>query len=412
MTRFSLNTSAVAGVFGGEEAVASMATVHVYEHRKWLGWYNSPGSYTVARRYSLLSSFSGVILGTHTNLATLFELDGCKGPKFRAAHSGSILDETSHLAALFSKECSDLLGEEVQGRKTQQIGVTVADFHHVPDEHMYPERLDTASPFVALIPIAVSIGTSVACAYSQDWYSFSMILLGTIASGVSCLVIGSGKLTFTHPKAADGCPPGDGVLGTDREIAVLRGPEGAVNCITRGRFSLSFTSESLYGNIGWCSTLLMVQFVAQLLLIPQGTLLGQSLFLISLAVSWAYNLWLSALDKEKLQRAMLMERVLRQPRLKKYLLGTRTSMAVFVTLLLKPEEPRLLLDHLICNDTPVWNSFKETISQRMCSTEKKLLFDPPDQDRPTTISEEKLWRALYADAQSAYEAFLEQCKVQ
>ncbi|KAI5993524.1 hypothetical protein EDD15DRAFT_2265805 [Pisolithus albus] len=28
-----------------------MATVHVYEHRKWLGWYNSPGSYTVASRY-------------------------------------------------------------------------------------------------------------------------------------------------------------------------------------------------------------------------------------------------------------------------------------------------------------------------------------------------------------------------
>lgn len=416
MTNFSLNTSGVAGVFGGEEAVATMATVHVYEHRKWLGWYNSPGSYTVAKRYGLLANsrfFSGIFPGIHTDPATLFELDGWRGPKFRAAHSGSILDETGHLASLFLKECSDLPADAVPGRQTKQIGVTVAELHHVPEEHMYPQPLDMASPIVALIPITVSIGTSVTCAYFHDWFSFSMILLGTIASGVSCLVIGSGKLTFTHPKAADGCPPGDGVLGTDKEIAVLRGPEGAVNCITRGKFSLLFSSEPHYDNIGWCSVLLMIQFVGQLLLIPQGSLFGQSLFLASLAVSWAYNLWLSALDKEKIQRAMLMTRVLRRPKMKRYLLGTRTSMAVFVTLLLKPEEPRLILDHLISNDTPLWNSFKETISQRLCTMEKeKLHFDPPDQHRPSTVSDEKLWRTLYGDAQSAYKAYLEYCRAQ
>lgn len=85
--------------------------------------------------------------------------------------------------------------------KTQQIGVTVVDFHHVPDEHMHPEHLNTASPLAALIPITVNIGTAVACVYFRDCYSFSMILLGTIASGISCLVIGSGKFTFTRPKA-------------------------------------------------------------------------------------------------------------------------------------------------------------------------------------------------------------------
>ncbi|KAI6152515.1 hypothetical protein BKA82DRAFT_4111833 [Pisolithus tinctorius] len=384
MTNFSLNTSGVAGVFGGEEAVATMATVHVYEHRKWLGWYNSPGSYTVAKRYGLLAN------------SRFFSARWMEGPKFRAAHSGSVLDETGHLASLFLKECSDLPADAVPGRQTKQIGVTVAELHHVPEEHMYPEPLDMASPIVALIPITVSIGTSVTCAYFHDWFSFSMILLGTIASGVSCLVIGS-----------------DGVLGTDKEIAVLRGPEGAVNCITRGKFSLLFSSEPHYDNIGWCSVLLMIQFVGQLLLIPQGSLFGQSLFLASLAVSWAYNLWLSALDKEKIQRAMLMTRVLRRPKMKRYLLGTRTSMAVFVTLLLKPEEPRLILDHLISNDTPLWNSFKETISQRLCTMEKeKLHFDPPDQHRPSTVSDEKLWRTLYGDAQSAYKAYLEYCRAQ
>ncbi|KAI6115183.1 hypothetical protein EDD16DRAFT_1708821 [Pisolithus croceorrhizus] len=304
--------SGVARVFGGEEAVA-----------------------TVDTRYGLLANsrfFSGIFPGIHTDPATLFELDGWKGLELRAAHSGSILDETGYLTSLFLKGCSDLRGEEVRGRRTQQIDVTVVDFHHVLDEHMHPERLNTASPLVALIPITVSTGTSVACACFKDWYSFSIILLETITSGVSYLVIGSGKPTLTHPKAAD-CPLGDGVLGTDREIAVLRGLEGAVNRITRGRFSLSH-----HDNIGWCSVLSMVQFVAQLLLVPQGTPFGQSLFLASLAVSWAYNLWLSALDKEKIQRATLMARVLRQSSLKKYPLGTRTSMAVYVTLLLKPEE--------------------------------------------------------------------------
>ncbi|KAI6146166.1 hypothetical protein BKA82DRAFT_1007230 [Pisolithus tinctorius] len=277
--------------------------------------------------------FSSIFLGIHTGPATPFELDGWRGPKFRAAHPGSILDETGHLASLFLKECSDLPADVVPGRQTKQISVTIAERHYVPEEHMYPEPLDMASPIVALIPITVSIGTSVTCAYFRDRFSFSMILLGTIASGVSCLVIGSGKLTFTHPKAADGCPLGDGVLGTDKEIAVLRGPEGA------------------------------------LLLILQGSL-SAGRFFASLAISWAYNLWLSALDKEKIQRAMLMTRVLCRPRMKRYPLGMQTSTAVF------------------------------------------LHFDPPDEDRPSTVSDETLWRTLYGDAQSAYKAYLEYYRAQ
>lgn len=76
---------------------------------------------------------------------------------------------------------------------------------------------------------------------------------------------------------------------------MLRGPEGAVDCITRSRFSLFFSSEPHCDNVGWCSVfLIMVQFVARLLLIPQGTLF----------------------DEEKIQRAMLMARVLRRSRLK------------------------------------------------------------------------------------------------
>ncbi|KAL4076416.1 hypothetical protein V8B97DRAFT_1921943 [Scleroderma yunnanense] len=413
MSNFSLNTSAVAGVFGGDEAVATMATVHVYEHRKWLGWYNSPGAYTIAKRYGLLANsriFSGLFPGVHTDPATLFELDGWKGPKFRAAHSGSAFDETGHLASLFLKECSELpVVETVEGRKTHPIGVTIADLHHVPESRMHPERLNIATPILTGIPMSVSIGTAVLCAVFEDWYSSSMILLGIIASGISCLVIGSGDFVFTRPKAADGSPPGDGVLGSDKEIVILRGAEGAVNCITRGSFSLIFSSEPHYRNIGWCSVLLMFQFIAQLLLVPQGTLFGQTMFVASLAVSWAYNSWLSSLDKEKIQRELLVNSVLQGPKLTKFVLGTRTSMTIFVLLVLKPEEPELILDDLLSNDTQVWSWFKASIATRLRNGEK-LHFCSADWG-VSILSErdQKLLETLYKDAQSAYDGYLKYC---
>ncbi|KAI6040362.1 hypothetical protein EDC04DRAFT_2677062, partial [Pisolithus marmoratus] len=73
-------------------------------------------------------------------------------------------------------------------------------------------------------------------------------------------------------------------------------------------------------------------------------------------------------------QATLMTRVLRQPRMKKYLLGTQTSLymyvAVFVILLLESEEQSCFsTTYVISNNIPVWNSFKETIAQRPCDTE-------------------------------------------
>ncbi|KAI6042776.1 hypothetical protein EDC04DRAFT_883320 [Pisolithus marmoratus] len=87
----------------------------------------------------------------------------------RAAHSGTIPSETGLLPSLFLKECSDLRGEEVPGRKMEQTetGVTIVELHCVPEEHLYTERPDTAFSIVALILITVSIGTSVACVYFQ-----------------------------------------------------------------------------------------------------------------------------------------------------------------------------------------------------------------------------------------------------
>jgi len=178
-SRFTLDTSGVAGVFGGEEAVSAMA-----------------GSYQIAKRYGLLAKsrfFDGFFPGVHMDAATLFDLDGWKGPKFRAAHSGTVMDETGHLAALFMKIAASMEGKVVAGRTTQPVGVTVTELKHVPPPQMYPRRISAYSPVFASIPIAVSVGTCVACAMFDDWFSFAMILLGILTSGISCLVIGSGN---------------------------------------------------------------------------------------------------------------------------------------------------------------------------------------------------------------------------
>ncbi|KAL4076417.1 hypothetical protein V8B97DRAFT_1921941 [Scleroderma yunnanense] len=408
--KFSLDTSGVAGVFGGEEAVSAMATVHVYEHRKWLGWYNSPGSYEIAKRYGRLARskfFDGLFPGVHTDPATLFEMDGMKGPKFRAAHSGTVINETGHLAALFVKECSELPPFVVPGRTTQEVGVTIAELKHIPNGKVYPAQFRTLAPVYASLPIFASVGTCATCAMFGDWYSFGMILLGILVSGISCLVIGSGTFLFTHPEPASGSPPGDGILSSDRDIVLLRGDEGAVNAITRGRFSLRFDSEPHYSNIGWCSVLLMIQFIAQLLLIPQGTLFGQIMFVISLSVSWAYNLWLSAFDKEKIQRSIMMDSILQRPKLTKYMLGTRTSMAVFVLLVLQAEaeEAEKIIDVLLPNDTKVWRKWKSAIINRIKS-EKEFIFDVPDWELSQfTPRETKLLQTLFGDANDAYHGF-------
>ncbi|KAL4080918.1 hypothetical protein J3A83DRAFT_4153544 [Scleroderma citrinum] len=411
--RFSLDTSGVVGVFGGEQAVSAMGTIPLYKNWKWLGWYNSPGAYEIAKRYGGLAKsrfFDGLFPGNRTDPATLFEMDGSKGPKFEAAHSGTVIEETSHLAALFMKECVEQEGGIIiDGRKTQAVGVTIAELEHTPPAEVSPQQVISHSPFISSIPILVSLATCIMCAYMCDWFSFLMILLGMFVSGISCLVIGSGTLIFTHPEPAPGSPRGDGILCSE-EIVLLKGREGAVNSITRGKFKLRFKSEPYYHDIGWCSVLLMIQFIAQLLLIPQGTLFGQVMFIISIATSWGHNMWLSSLNKENIQRRILINEVLQRPRLTRYIFPNRTSMVVFVLLTLHAEKLERLMNDLLPNETKVWERWKATVIERL-RERKRLEFQPRDWEDPDFSEEEKtLLKTLYLDAGSAWYAHDKLCK--
>jgi len=406
-TIFKLDSSGVAGFFGGDEAVSAMATVHIYEGRKWLGWYNSPGSYTVAKRYGRLARarlWNALFPGVHVDPATLFGLSGGTGPEFVATYSGTKIADTGHIGHLFLKKCQSLSTTNIEGRVTSSLSVTISDLERVPEL-----QTNTAAPrglsytLLAVFPILSSVGACVVCGVYQDWYCFSMILLGILGSGISCFVIGSGVLRFTHPNPAKVSPKGDGYLHATSELIVLRGEEGAVNSVTRGRFSLKFSGEPEYRAIGISAMLLTAQFLLQLLLIPQGTLFGQIMFLSTLAISWAYNCYLSSLDREMIQAEILMKKVLGNPVMTRYRLGTRTAAVVFLALALRPPDPGKVLEGLL-PDTATWKIWKRVVGEKV-KKEEGMMFDESDYDG-VVHEEREMLKVLFSDATEAYRGYL------
>ncbi|OBZ75282.1 hypothetical protein A0H81_04664 [Grifola frondosa] len=275
-------------------AVQAMTTVHLYQGRRWRGWYNSPGSYEIAKQYGRLAAsrfWDGLYPGPNVDPAVLFGLDGQAGPQYVAAHSGTVMPQT------------------------------------------------------------VSFVTSWTCCYFRDWFCGFMILLGIISSGLSCLVLGSGKFTFTHPNPAKGAPNGNGHGQLAHEGAFLS------------------------------------KFLAQLLLIPQGTLFGQIMFLSSLAASWIYNCYLASLDTEQVQS---------------------TSAVVLVTLVLKPINVEDQLEQLLPNKTHVWRKWRETVARKIVNSEP-FVFDQMDF---AGIADDELLRTLYGDATMGYRSYLQHQRMQ
>lgn len=78
------------------------------------------------------------------------------------------------------------------------------------------------------------------------------------------------------------------------DIVVLKGAEKEVTSITKAKLVLDMGDGEEFNTVGICSLLLLSQFLIQLLLVPRATLFGQIMFLSSLAVSWAYNSFLSS----------------------------------------------------------------------------------------------------------------------
>lgn len=433
-SKFSLNSAAVAGFFGGKEAISAMATVNLYRGRRWLGWFNSPGSYTIAKRFGRMANsrfWDGLFPGPNDPPAVSFGLDGKRGPQYIAALSGTEMP-TQHLAYLTMERSKGLKVVEIIGRTTKPCDVAYLAMKNV-DYEAPVKRLPLQDALLGLIPITVSVVTCIMCALVEDWYSFSMILLGIVSSGLTSVVIGKGKLVIKSVKnPALGAPPGHGILKGEDEVVVIKGEERDVNAITKGEFDLKTPPTStdeekgvvhLHHDIGICSLLLMLQFLLQLLLIPQGSLFGQIMFVTSLGVSWVYNSYLSSLEKEKIQTNLLFE-TLGAPTMLRFRTGTRTTMAVFVCLLLfhgiersslqtdKDRRVRILRSCL-ANDTATWKRWTNKVVNQLLNIdyESKALhyLKEDDEDRALPESQRPLLKQLLEDAVSAFEGYFKIC---
>ena len=418
-SKFNLDISGVAGFFGGDVAVSAMGTIHLYRGRRWLGWYNSPGSLEIAKCYGVLGRsrlWDGLYPGVNIDPARLFGLDDKEGPSYRGVRSGTRLEKTGHISYLLLQECDELApSHTILGRRDRPSAtVTVVDLRSAVEDHnIQPAVEDVLTTVLALLPILVTLAASVLSALiAEDWYCFGLILFGALVSGASCVVIGSAGLELDSPKAAVDSPPGDGLLGEgSSNFVIIRGPEDVTNIITKGRFKLCFSDEPKYHMVGCCALFLTVQFLAQLLIIPVGTIFGQLMFLASLAASWMYTTYLSSKDRESLQRTIVIEKILRKPSMVKYAFGTRTMAAAFALRVLRnsfeggqlselqSNALRKQLRKIIPNETPVWIAWRGAVYSR-CAVDGRR--EASDVDQKDSLP---LLKTLLDDAETGLQLY-------
>ncbi|KAI0716348.1 hypothetical protein C8Q76DRAFT_617251 [Earliella scabrosa] len=253
---------------------------------------------------------------------------------------------------------------------------------------------------------------------ADDWISFALILYGAFASGVSCLVIGSGQISLSRPAPPADNPRGDGIMfGDEGDVVLLIGKEDAVNITLGGNFGLTFAGAPRYHLIGLCAFLLTIQFLAQLLLIPLATLFGQMMFLVSLAASWAYTTYLASIDRQTLQWEIITQYLGKGSlRNTKYKFGTTTARTVFLLLRLIPHlnsssESMERVLHAILHtlhakamerDPAEWSSWNER-TLRCCIESYSLSLPPHDSLRSSNDS--PLLKNLMDDLDAAVQLY-------
>ncbi|KAM5539637.1 hypothetical protein V8D89_006746 [Ganoderma adspersum] len=407
-----LDSFALSGFFGGGYSVVGMASLKLIPGHRWCGWYNTPGSIEMARRYGPLAHLTvsdALFPEGQADPTRLFKLDVKKGPQF----------STGHLAHLISSKVDgrDLTYDHFRGRAVTSPSIAIVNVG--PSKHLtLPRSWETWFMFA---PILVSMGACVMCALVADWFCFASIVVGIVAHGVACYAIGSGRLTLQYPNPVPKARRGDGVLKGDKSLVVVIGEERVVNVVTRGCFRLQYgpsdkkTSRfcetgrrgqchsstnfkpvqvringpqpSRYLSrrirricqclwnppqsfIGYSALLLMGQFIAQLLLIPLGTLFGQLMFIATVVASWMYNAHLSSLNREEIQTRILLDVLeLGEGDIRKYQLSTWTATVAFACFVLTSahaiDDPLQFLNAIVPKNTVVWKEWKRKMAEKL-----------------------------------------------
>ncbi|KAI8998927.1 hypothetical protein BD414DRAFT_138248 [Trametes punicea] len=415
---FSLDISSLAGFLGADAALAVMMLPHLHSQRKWWGWYNCPGSYYLAKRYGQMARFKFLSPSYERSAVPeriALELDGATGPAYHSARSGATLPHTGPFAPMLVEECAAVDAIEVRGRRSHTMEVAIVRVERKPEGIEYPRVPYTYPKWLRVLPLAATLSTVIACTFYHDWYTASVILFSALCHGLACLAMGNAKLTYQHRIPLQTARFASGWMEAQRSFIVLCGTEAAITPITRGRFSLSFAHSKGHSHVSLCSMLLATQFLSQLLLVPQGTLFGQVMFIASLIAAWAYHRLILARGKESVQRRLLMADILGGPQIRRYRFGTRTAAAVFTVLALRPAirhgiEARLKA--LLPTNTPVWELWYATVARKIDSGlpltfEEECKWEWQKMKGLLTREESLLFRELLLDATAAYEAFRE-----
>ncbi|KAG9311362.1 hypothetical protein JVU11DRAFT_8469 [Chiua virens] len=380
---YKLDTSGVVGLLGGQEAVDALETIHLYAGRRWAGWYNYPGSATVAKKFGQIANHSlwdTIFPGPNSTPALTFRLAGKPGP----GYSGYLIAEECaasqstplELKGRVTGSAADVTVIRLPPHQHERIMMATGGGH--PDQkHQFIPICPPNDTLVwwAIVPSLISIGACVVSALASDPLCASLIFFGIVSSGFSSWVLGAAKLRIRVPVPSPGSPSGEGLMFPESgSVIVLKGKEADVNIVTKGEFELVYPKWIQFGDgyhaIGLSSLLLMAQFIVQLLLIPRCTLFGQLLFLLSLLVSGVYHLYVVSRQREIIQRKLLSQTL--SIHMDKWTLGTRTQMAVFVCLVLADglQDPHKLnsdaiLNRIIPNDTTVWGYWRRKVLKEL-----------------------------------------------
>ena len=401
----TFSTAGLLGFAGSDEHLGATQASHILGRKLLPSAYNSPGSYAAGKNYAALAKsrvFDGLHPGISADPATLSpNTDSASGPKYTAAFSGTIISETGPIARTIMDHSKTLAVNVIEGRVTTPSSVTVVELPNAPRSEVHPTAKVHAP---VILPFVASAAAAAACGAMGDWTTATMIAAGMVCNGVASFSLKEGDLTFSRPVTTPGAPAGDGYLESGTEFVVLKGPEGAVASVTRGRFTLRFHDEASHRKLKLSGTVLTVQCFLQLIFVPQGTILGQFIFLLSMAISWLYNAYVSRQEQVAWER-LVLEDLLKAPSMTRYSLGTRTTTAVFLMQVLKPSNIEEQLALLLPNNTPVWRFWRQTVARRLQTEKPSFVGAQLDGAPAFSADESKLLTTLFGDAQAAVDGF-------
>ncbi|OAX36902.1 hypothetical protein K503DRAFT_743548 [Rhizopogon vinicolor AM-OR11-026] len=409
-SHFDLDVASGIAIFiGGNSAVSALALRPLYG-QLWHGWYNTPGCHAIVWelvRTLFQTSFSSEY---SERLAVSIGISGRKGPKYIASRSGTVMPQTCYLADMLvhsnwrGKECDPaVVGVRGSPSPTK---VTIVDF-----KKSIPTGNDTLRPrssrnsSILIIPTATSIVACAFCASMEDWLAFTMILLGMVCSGIASFILSTGKITLGEQlKPARGVPPGDGMLLSDTHIVILRGNEEDVNAVTKGKLRLKLKGGDC--TLLLCAFLVSLQVALQLVFMPFASLAGQLMFLLSLLMSGACNLYLSA--KEDDIRSNALFTLLNTPEVKTYEARSRASAAVLACLALCWESrtpAKEILQELVPIKPRPWAACSACLAQNIQEQNGEFMYSPELKEM-LDEGENNFLTDLIDDVHAAYDRYI------